>query len=108
MPEPPSCQVEPLSLKVVLPYMHTQAALHVMAQRSAVLQIDLDETADMLRKTVQDVVYQEMLLLEAQTRCDQERYFRIMAEALVGTLTSKVELQQQELSAIQSRVTECR
>ncbi len=108
MPEPPCCQVEASSRKVVLPYMHAQAALHVMAQRSAVLQIDLDQTADRLRKNMQDVVYQEILLLEAQTSCDQERYFRIMAEALVGTLTSKVELQQQELSAIESRVTECR
>ena len=108
MPEPPCYQVEASSRKVVLPYMHAQAALHVMAQRSAVLQIDLDQTADRLRKNMQDVVYQEILLLEAQTSCDQERYFRIMAEALVGTLTSKVELQQQELSAIESRVTECR
>ncbi|DBB10978.1 hypothetical protein WJX82_000285 [Trebouxia sp. C0006] len=61
-----------------------------------------------MERLYQDVVYQEILLLEAQTRCDQERYFRIMAEALVGTLTSKVELQQQELSAIESRITECR
>ncbi|KAL3135565.1 hypothetical protein ABBQ38_006044 [Trebouxia sp. C0009 RCD-2024] len=50
-----------------------QAATHVMVQRSAVLQIDLHQTAEILRKTTQDAVHQEMLLLEAQTRCDQER-----------------------------------
>ena len=88
--------------------MHMQAATHVMVQRSAVLQIDLHQTADILRKTTQDAVYQEMLLLEAQTRCDQERYLRIMAMAVVTTLTSKVELQQQELLALESLVAGCR
>lgn len=79
-----------------------------MVQRSAVLQIDLHQTADILRKTTQDAVHQEMLLLEAQTRCDQERYLRIMAMAIVTTLKSKVELQQQELLAMESLVAGCR
>ena len=88
--------------------MHMQAATYIMAQRSAVLQIDLHQTADILRKTTQDAVNQEILLLEAQTRCDQERYLRIMAMAVVTTLTSKVERQQQELLAMESLVAGCR
>ena len=88
--------------------MHVQAATHVMVQRSAVLQIDLDQTADMLCETMQDAVYLETQLLAAQTRSEQERYLRVIAMAVVTTLTSKVELQQQKLSAMESLVTGCR
>ncbi|KAL3134311.1 hypothetical protein ABBQ38_006573 [Trebouxia sp. C0009 RCD-2024] len=85
-----------------------QAATHVMVQRSAVLQIDLDQTADMLCKTMQDAIYQETQLLEAQTRCHQERHLRVTGMAVVTALTSKVELQQQKLSAMESLVAGCR
>ena len=88
--------------------MHLQAALHVMAQRSAVLQIDHDQTVDILRKITQDAAYQEILLLKAQTRCDQERHLRLIAMAAVGILRSKVEFHQRELSTMVSVVAKYR
>ena len=41
----------------------------------------LTRQQDILCKTMQDAVYQEMQLLEAQILCDQERYLRNIAMA---------------------------
>ena len=74
-----------------------QDASHIMVQKSAQMEIDLDQTAALLCQEMQDTADRDAAMCQLKAQLAWERDQRIMAMAAIFTLNAQLQLKNHEL-----------